>query len=842
MPRKAPDRRYGSARELADDLGRFLNYEPIHARPVSRTRRLGVWVRKRPWVVVTLALLGILGVSLLAQSFYLENRQQRFENLYREARIERLELAQQPAPDSPAGGPLRPGAERALVSLRQAAELRSDGRLYEEALDVLLVEHRGGERIYPKPGAKPELPREWANIPDLPQELTLSTDGKELFLPGVILHLDTNTATRLEGPFARVSVCDPTGSFLARSFEWRGVEVVERATSKVRFRIDPQQPREVWRSRFSADGRLFAVVTGVPDKAHRHWTSLALEVWEVSAGRRLASIPLPDDELPAAPEFSGDSRFVAWIAPSEIRIYAVATGELTSTIPAPSVGAAALSRDGSTLAWSSGFSTRFSTTSVTSVHVVMVSSDEPIRELRSTGPIALVRLAYTPDGKLIIGQTECRVVDTSYISHGRTGQEPVFHEHTDRVCIWDATDGQLVAWVRGRAFADGFGPRGELAVARAQRLSADADLEIDLWRPAELVEALEQEGLTAWVHPSERDSQRGASALGRLIYTSVAGWLLAITWMVAIGYLGVRKRITTRWASIGIALALGLVGIGVYCFMAVVAEFAGRWDMDNLVNPNHLVALVVAIFGVGNLFLAHLTGTLAIKTFAYAVYGEGAALFEVRQATPKAVRKQQERVAQLPRRLRVRLLAPAVSFAVVAYLDGSFFMRLLAEKWHSGLWGGVSFAFTLVIMFAVTSQVPLGFLYGVFALAEATWDPAKRRGYIAPPGIEEPWFIRIGARVANLLTLGRTATMTFWLVVLLAGLGTAAFELHARLASGNWPCPIDLSASAAPPNPTRSTDIDATLLLAAAVFYVLLSLVRLVRMLRVQDKRGYSPP
>lgn len=61
---KAPQQRYGSAAELADDLERFLRYEPIQARPATPLERTARWIRRNPaWsamIVMGIAIVGLL--------------------------------------------------------------------------------------------------------------------------------------------------------------------------------------------------------------------------------------------------------------------------------------------------------------------------------------------------------------------------------------------------------------------------------------------------------------------------------------------------------------------------------------------------------------------------------------------------------------------------------------------------------------------------------------------------------------------------------------------------------------------------------------------------------------
>ena len=70
---KDPSIRYATAQEVADELGRYLGHEPIHARPATVKERAVKWGKRNPMIaalwglVVLTALAGFLGVFMQLQ-------------------------------------------------------------------------------------------------------------------------------------------------------------------------------------------------------------------------------------------------------------------------------------------------------------------------------------------------------------------------------------------------------------------------------------------------------------------------------------------------------------------------------------------------------------------------------------------------------------------------------------------------------------------------------------------------------------------------------------------------------------------------------------------------------
>ena len=77
---KEPAQRYATAAELADDLRRFLDGEPIAARPVGVVERVVKWVRRRP-AAASLVALAVVLVSVVVVSLGLISSQLHKKNV-----------------------------------------------------------------------------------------------------------------------------------------------------------------------------------------------------------------------------------------------------------------------------------------------------------------------------------------------------------------------------------------------------------------------------------------------------------------------------------------------------------------------------------------------------------------------------------------------------------------------------------------------------------------------------------------------------------------------------------------------------------------------------------------
>jgi tRNA A-37 threonylcarbamoyl transferase component Bud32 len=101
---KEPGRRYATAGELADDLGRYLSGEPIRARPTPTWERAWKWARRRPTLaaltvtgVVTLVLLivaGGLALQLQNQNELIAEKKQKEEAL-EDAKVQRAKAEEE---------------------------------------------------------------------------------------------------------------------------------------------------------------------------------------------------------------------------------------------------------------------------------------------------------------------------------------------------------------------------------------------------------------------------------------------------------------------------------------------------------------------------------------------------------------------------------------------------------------------------------------------------------------------------------------------------------------------------------------------------------------------------
>jgi serine/threonine-protein kinase len=179
--RKEPARRYGSAAELAEELGRYLEGEPIRARPAGALERAWRWVKRRPSAAALLAVsvVAVLALVIVAVGLAYSARLERSNSDLEATRDDleesnrQLRLASQ---DKEQANEKLAGANRALrlekgesekqraradrlryiAQINLADRLRRDGQL-RPALQML-------RQLVPQPGQEDLRGPEWYHV------------------------------------------------------------------------------------------------------------------------------------------------------------------------------------------------------------------------------------------------------------------------------------------------------------------------------------------------------------------------------------------------------------------------------------------------------------------------------------------------------------------------------------------------------------------------------------------------------------------------------------------------------------------------------------------------------
>jgi WD40 repeat protein/tRNA A-37 threonylcarbamoyl transferase component Bud32 len=334
---KEPAKRYASAADFAADLSRFLNHEPIHARPVGRWERARKWVRRQPMVAALTALLILVastGLSVIIWKWREAEAQSERADTKAKAEIEANIQAQA------ALRKVRLSEYFQSVAHADLEYMANNVVAAEQILDHCDPELRGWEWRYVKAQCQAPL---WSfkGSAGIVTAVAFSPTGRHLAIgSGRVIEHDLRLAAKEETP---------------------GIDIIELGTGRLVRRLDglKEQVRDM---KFSPDGRtlyscgghwerpgsgeLFAWETGtwkrtwnLTGKFGTMWRlaiapngkSLALasartvQLWDTARQRRLHSIASAETVHDVA--FRADGRRVAAALHDSVRVYDTTTGK-----------------------------------------------------------------------------------------------------------------------------------------------------------------------------------------------------------------------------------------------------------------------------------------------------------------------------------------------------------------------------------------------------------------------------------------------------------------------------------------------------------------------------------
>jgi WD40 repeat protein/predicted Ser/Thr protein kinase len=338
---KEPARRYRSAQELADDLGRFVESKPIRARPVPLPERAWLWCRRRPLLasvgggLVAAIVLGVSGILW-------EWRQAEFH--------------------------AQGETKQRLIAERDAAETRLNLYAADIAAATQAIQNgnfglarRTLKQLDPKPGETDLRGFEWRYLWNLCRGDQLVT------LPG---HKLTVTCADFS----------PDGNLLATGDQDGKVKIWSMPAAKLLTTIDITT-NAIWSATFTADGK--SLVTGY-DRRVTFWSTESWQRQKDFPGE-MAAISKTGDLLATA-----ESSPFYWESARPVKLFNWRTGESLGEID--SVGRVlALSADGKLVAVAGKNS---------GIKIWDTASRKLLRDLQTKTPVW--SLNFSPDGRELL--------------------------------------------------------------------------------------------------------------------------------------------------------------------------------------------------------------------------------------------------------------------------------------------------------------------------------------------------------------------------------------------------------------------------------------------------------
>ncbi|MFO0807852.1 MAG: protein kinase [Gemmataceae bacterium] len=426
-----PAARYATAADLADDLRRWADGEPISARPSTAVERAVKWVRRKPALAAAGALLALV-VALLAGVggvawMWRQADRARVTATNAVAALEVANRQTETAKDN-----LDHVLTLRRISLAQSAWRENDIVAAEQLLDECPPAHRQWEWLYVRRLCRSELLTLEGQAKEV-RGVCFSPDGKWLATAGsddTLKVWDVASGAVAQTIPAKHPGCicfSPDGRLLAAGLS-PGVGVWEVATGRQILSAGNNIVRGVC---FSPDGKRLA--TG------DHEFTNPVKVWEVESGKQVLN-PIGHGRLVMSVCYSPDGRYLAsgsW--DSTVKVWDAATGnEVYSFAGESRVACVRFSPSGDRLAASYG-----DYAGSGAIRVWDVATGREAITLRGHAK-GVDGIQFSPDGRRIVSGSQDRSIKVWDVAGGK--ELRTYRGHTATVNgVSVSPDGRLLA-------------------------------------------------------------------------------------------------------------------------------------------------------------------------------------------------------------------------------------------------------------------------------------------------------------------------------------------------------------------------------------------------------------